>query len=505
MNFHSLYDQGFARVAAVTLPVHPARPFDNAREIIDAAKELDARGVAVAVYPELSVSGYAIDDLFLQDVLLDNVEKALAQIVEASADLLPLLIVGAPLRKDNALYNCAVAIHRGRVLAIVPKSHLPNYREFYEKRHFVTMPPRACERIEVPWGGIEEFSGGPVWVPFGQVLLSAADVPGLTIGIEICEDMWVPATPAAELALAGATVLANLSASPITVGRGADRELMVRSVSARCSAAYIYTAAGMGESSTDLAWDGETMIYEAGDRLAIGERFQEGAHITIADVDLERLRTERKRQNSFTDNAQRYFAGDPRSNRERMLARDWYVANDPDNARIAARARRELGRYERAFAEGEPDAQAHLRAAIPHLGAGAILLPPVRVDYGENIIVGEGSFANYGLTALDVATITIGVHCQFGPNVQLLTPIHPLEPTPRRAGLESADPIVIGDNVWLGGGVIVCPGVTIGDDCVIGAGAVVTRDIPARSLAVGSPARVIRTLDDSTFSPRRRS
>lgn len=203
--------------------------------------------------------------------------------------------------------------------------------------------------------------------------------------------------------------------------------------------------------------------------------------------------------------AQRYFADDPRSNRERMLARDWYVANDPDNARIAARARRELGRYERAFAEGDPDAQAHLRAAIPHLGAGAILLPPVRVDYGENIIVGEGSFANYGLTALDVATITIGVHCQFGPNVQLLTPIHPLEPTPRRAGLESADPIVIGDNVWLGGGVIVCPGVTIGDDCVIGAGAVVTRDIPARSLAVGSPARVIRTLDDSTFGPRSRS
>lgn len=203
--------------------------------------------------------------------------------------------------------------------------------------------------------------------------------------------------------------------------------------------------------------------------------------------------------------AQRYFAGDTRSNRERMLAGDWYVADDPDNARIAARARLELGRYERAFAEGEPDAQAHLRAAIPHLGAGAILLPPVRVDYGENIVVGEGAFANYGLTALDVASITIGAHCQIGPNVQLLTPVHPLEPTPRRAGLESADPIVIGDNVWLGGGVIVCPGVTIGDDCVIGAGAVVTRDIPARSLAVGSPARVIRTLDDSTFGPRSRS
>lgn len=324
MNFHSLYDQGFARVAAVTLPVHPARPFENAREIIDAARELDTRGVAMGVFPELCVSGYAIDDLFLQDVLLDNVEKALANIVEASADLLPLLIVGAPLRKDNALYNCAVAIHRGRVLAIVPKSHLPNYREFYEKRHFVTMPPRACERIEVPWGGVEEFSGGPVWVPFGQVLLSADDVPGLTVGIEICEDMWVPVTPSTELALAGATVLANLSASPITVGRGADRELMVRSISSRCSAAYVYTAAGMGESSTDLAWDGETMIYEAGDRLAIGERFQEGAHITIADVDLERLRTERKRQNSFTDNAQRYFAGD-----ERMAPQEVEFTLDP--------------------------------------------------------------------------------------------------------------------------------------------------------------------------------
>jgi len=203
--------------------------------------------------------------------------------------------------------------------------------------------------------------------------------------------------------------------------------------------------------------------------------------------------------------AEPYFVGDDRTNRERMLAGDWYVSDDPDNARIAAHARTMLHRFERAFAEGEEDCWDLLRSAIPGLGDQARLLPPVRVDYGENIVVGEGSFANYGLTALDVATITIGVHCQFGPNVQLLTPIHPLEPTPRRAGLESADPIVIGDNVWLGGGVIVCPGVTIGDDCVIGAGAVVTRDIPARSLAVGSPARVIRTLDDSTFVPRRRS
>ena len=337
MNFHSLYDQGFARVAAVTLPVHPARPFENAREIIDTARELDARGVAVGVYPELCVSGYAIDDLLLQDVLLDTVEKALGSIVEASADLLPLLIVGAPLRKDNALYNCAVAIHRGRVLAIIPKSHLPNYREFYEKRHFAPGDalPAGVESIELP--GVLSGSDGaesagsagtaePVArVPFGaNLLFEVDDVPGLTFHVEVCEDMWVPVTPSTELALAGATVLANLSASPITVGRGADRELMVRSVSARCSAAYIYTAASMGESSTDLAWDGETMIYEAGERLAIGERFQEGAHITIADVDLERLRTERKRQNSFTDNAQRYFAGD-----ERLSPQEVEITLDP--------------------------------------------------------------------------------------------------------------------------------------------------------------------------------
>ena len=200
--------------------------------------------------------------------------------------------------------------------------------------------------------------------------------------------------------------------------------------------------------------------------------------------------------------AEPYFVGDDRTNRERMLAGDWYVSDDPDNARIAAHARMMLHRFERAFAEGEEDCWELLRSAIPGLGEGARLLPPVRVDYGENITVGEGTFANYGLVALDVAPITIGAHCQIGPNVQLLTPVHPLEPTPRRAGLESADPIAIGDNVWLGGGVIVCPDVTIGNNCVIGAGSVVTRSIPPNSLAMGSPARVVRALDDSTFAPR---
>ena len=197
-----------------------------------------------------------------------------------------------------------------------------------------------------------------------------------------------------------------------------------------------------------------------------------------------------------------FFVGDERTNRERMIAGDWYVADDPENSRISSAARRALHLYEEAFNLGEPGAEEHLRAAIPGLGRGCKLLPPLRVDYGDRITVGDGTFANYGLVALDVAEIRIGAHCQIGPGVQLLTPVHPLEPAPRRAGLESADPIVIGDNVWLGGGVIVCPGVTIGESCVIGAGSVVTRDIPPNSLAVGSPARVLRTLDDSTFGPR---
>lgn len=198
-----------------------------------------------------------------------------------------------------------------------------------------------------------------------------------------------------------------------------------------------------------------------------------------------------------------FFEGDPRSNRERMIDGDWYIADDPESTRIAAHAKRELYRYERAFFEGEEDAATHLRSAIPHMGERVTLLPPVRVDYGDRIFIGEGVWANYGLTALDVAEIHIGDGCLIGPNVQLLTPIHPIEPGPRAAGLESADPIVLEANVWLGGGVIVCPGVTIGEGSVIGAGSVVTKDIPPYSVAVGNPARVIRSVkDDPNFSQR---
>ena len=309
MNFHSLYDQGFTRVAAVTLPVHPAQPLANAEEIIAAARGCDERGVSIALFPELCVSGYAIDDLLLQDVLLDEVERALTTVIAASADLLPLIVVGAPLRKGAALYNCAVAIHRGRALAVIPKSYLPNYREFYEKRHFVTPPSFDNDLLQAPWAPTEPYTGDAPLLPFGSVTIDVTDIPGLCVGIEVCEDMWVPVTPASLLALSGATVLLNLSASPITVGRGDERKLLAQSTSARCACAYVYTAAGPGESTTDLAWDGQTLIYEAGQLLAAGERFASGTQITIADIDIEHLRTERTRQNSFTDNAQKMLEG----------------------------------------------------------------------------------------------------------------------------------------------------------------------------------------------------
>ncbi|MFC9425935.1 sugar O-acetyltransferase [Streptomyces sp. NPDC056987] len=189
-----------------------------------------------------------------------------------------------------------------------------------------------------------------------------------------------------------------------------------------------------------------------------------------------------------------YFAGDPRTHLERMLAGDLYIADDPEIAERQQRAVRLAARYQAAYTEDARAAGPVLAELLGAVGDQAHVRPPLYVDYGSNITIGARTFVNYNLTALDVAAITIGEDCQIGPNVQLLTPTHPLEPGPRRDKLEAALPITIGDNVWLGGGAIICPGVTIGDNSVIGAGAVVTKDIPANVVAVGSPARPIRTL-----------
>lgn len=189
-----------------------------------------------------------------------------------------------------------------------------------------------------------------------------------------------------------------------------------------------------------------------------------------------------------------HLAGDTRTQRERMRAGDFYVADDPELEAGIHRAFVLADRYHRQALSGDPDAADTLRELLGDVGEASIVRPPLFVDYGENISIGARTFVNYNLTALDVAAIRIGDDCQIGPNVQLLTPTHPIEPGPRRDKLEAARPITIGDNVWLGGGVIVCPGVTIGANSVIGAGSVVTRDVPPDVVAVGNPARVVREI-----------
>lgn len=297
MDFYSAYRHGFVRVAACTHHTALADPAANAESVLRLARECHDDAVALAVFPELTLSGYSIEDILLSDTLLESTTEALATIVEASAELLPVLVVGAPLRYRHRIYNTAVVIHRGAILGVVPKSYLPTYREFYESRQIA-----AGDDVE----GTIRLNG--VDVPFGPDLLFAADdLPNFVLHVEICEDMWVPVPPSATAALAGATVLANLSGSPITIGRADDRKLLARSASSRCLAAYVYAAAGEGESTTDLAWDGQTMIYENGVLLAESERFPRGERRSVADVDTELLASERLRMGTFDDN-RRTFA-----------------------------------------------------------------------------------------------------------------------------------------------------------------------------------------------------
>ena len=293
IEFRSAYDQGFARVAAVTLPVTLADPAANAAAVIARARRLGEEGVCLAVFPELGLTGYSIDDLLLSDVLLRETLAAIETVRAASAGFLPAIVVGAPLRVGGRLFNCAVVIAGGAVRGVVPKSYPPAYREFYEKRHF------ACGGD----AGESDIDVNGARVPFGpDLLFEVDDVPGLVFHAEVCEDMWVPVPPSSLAALAGATVLVNLSGSPVTVGRAEDRELLVRASSSRGLAAYVFAAAGQGESSTDLAWDGQTLVYENGELLGSTERFGEGARAAVVDVDIEGLLAERVRQGSFEDN-----------------------------------------------------------------------------------------------------------------------------------------------------------------------------------------------------------
>jgi NAD+ synthase (glutamine-hydrolysing) len=302
MDFYSAYGQGFVRVAACTLHTEIGVPAANAESVLRLARDCHDDNVALAVFPELTLSGYSIEDILMQDALLDAVEDALLDVVVASADLRPVLVVGAPLRHRHRIYNTAVVIHRGRVLGVAPKSYLPTYREFYERRQMAAGDDeRGVIRIGDERSREEHRCAAEA--PFGpDLLFTAADLPGFVLHVEICEDMFVPIPPSAQAALAGATVIANLSGSPITIGRAEDRCLLARSASSRCLAAYVYAAAGEGESTTDLAWDGQTMIWENGVLLAQSERFPRGARRSVADVDTELLRSERLRMGTFDDN-----------------------------------------------------------------------------------------------------------------------------------------------------------------------------------------------------------
>lgn len=333
--FESAYRHGFARIAACTIPIAIADPAANAEAVLDSVRECDAEAVAVALFPELCLTGYSIDDLVMQDAVLDAAESAVERLVAASADLFPVIVVGAPLRHRNRLYNCAVVIHRGELLGVAPKSYLPTYREFYERRWYAPGDDRIGDDIRV----------GELEAPFGpDLLFEALDIPGLVVHAEVCEDVWVPIPPSAGAALAGATVLLNLSGSPITIARAEDRKDLCKSQSLRCLAAYAYAAAGMGESTNDLSWDGQTMIYEGGNLLAETERFPDGPRRSVADVDLDRLRQDRLRQGTFDDNRRTHdpqfrvvhFELDPPAadvGLRRTLDRFPFVPDDP--ARLA--------------------------------------------------------------------------------------------------------------------------------------------------------------------------
>src|SRR5579864_7776856 len=290
--FGSLYSHGFIRAAAAIPQVALADPRVNADRTLELAGRADAERAALVVFPELGLAGYSIEDLFHQQAVLEAILDGLSTIVSASADLFPVLVVGAPLQAEDALFNTAVVIHRGRVLGVVPKSYLPEYREFYEKRHFRAARALVGDQLRLLGATVPLSS---------RLLFASRDLPGFTIHVEVCEDVWAPIPPSTYGALAGATVLANLSDSNVTIGKADYRRLLCASQSARCIAGYVFTSAGAGESTTDLAWDGQALIHENGDRLAESERFALEPQLIFADLNLDRLISDRATTSSFTD------------------------------------------------------------------------------------------------------------------------------------------------------------------------------------------------------------
>ena len=283
---------GFLRVAAGVPTVALANPAVNAERIEALYARAAEGGAELACFPELALSGYSLDDLLQQEALLEAVLAALARLAATTSERAPPLVVGAPLRFRGRLFNCAVVLAGGAPLGVVPKTYLPNYREFYEKRHFASAREATFSTVELL--GRE--------VRFGNDLVfRARGEEAFAFHVELCEDLWTPIPPSTFAAFGGATVLCNLSASNATIAKGGYRRALVEGQSAKALAAYVYTAAGQGESTTDLAWDGHALIAENGALLAESERFSDEPRLVVADVDLGRLVQERMRLSSWVD------------------------------------------------------------------------------------------------------------------------------------------------------------------------------------------------------------
>ncbi len=324
--FFDCHRHGFVRVATATPVTRTADVAYNTQGVLAEAHKAHDANVDLVVFPELTLSSYAIDDLILQHAVIERVEAAIAEVVAASADLSPVLVVGAPLKRGDKLYNCAVVIAHGQILGVVPKSFLPNYREFYEKRYFAH--GRGCTDLWMALAGEE--------VPFGtDLIFTAANLPGFRFGVEICEDFWAPVPPGVQAAMAGALILCNLSASPVTIGRADDRHLHCRSLAARAISAYVYSASGYGESTTDLAWDGQGVVYEMSTLLAQSQRFDRSGELTMVDIDTERLAAERMRNQTFADAAE--FAGNPAESYRKVVFEHAHAAGDIGLIRPVAR------------------------------------------------------------------------------------------------------------------------------------------------------------------------
>ncbi len=365
--FDSLYRHGFARVAVAVPRVRVADPAFNAEATLELARRAADDHAVLTVFPELGLSSYTADDLFHQDALDDATAAALRAIVAASVDIDTVLAVGAPVRAQGRLFNCAIAIYHGTVLGAVPKSYLPNYREFYEKRQFAAAREVLTDQVTIAGQR----------APFGSDLLfTATNLDGFTMHMEVCEDGWVPLPPSGFAALAGATVLVNLSASNIVIGKADYRRALCTSHSARYLAAYLYSAAGHGESTTDMAWDGQALVCENGDLLAEGERFADHPQLVTADIDLQRLAADRIRTTSFADNVHDHRE---RLNRLRRIEFELPVPS------AAVPLRREIPRFP--YVPADPAARNERCAEVHHIQVEG-LSTRLRATGSQHLVIG---------------------------------------------------------------------------------------------------------------------